>query len=54
MCCPECGSDNLVWSAWIDEHNMYVRDKDFYDCHCEKCMDKVEPISKEEYDNNNT
>jgi len=54
MCCPECGSDELVWSAWVDENNMYIRDGNFGDCRCEKCMDEVTPVDKDEYDNNNT
>ena len=47
MCCPECGSDNLVWSAWVDEYNVYVRSKDFYDCRCDKCNDEVTPKYKD-------
>ncbi len=47
MCCTECGSDDLVWSAWVDEYNVYVRSKDFYDCRCEKCNDEVTPKYKD-------
>jgi|AP82_1055514.scaffolds.fasta_scaffold630662_1 transposase-like protein len=54
MCCPECGSDNLVRSAWVDENNMYIRDKNFSDYRCDNCNDEVTPVDKDEYDNNNT
>jgi len=47
MYCPECGSDNLVWEAWVDEYNMYVRDRGFDSCHCEKCNDEVTPRDKD-------
>ena len=54
MCCPECGGEDLVWSAWVDEYNVYVRDKNFSDCRCDKCETEVEPQYKDEYEHNNT
>ena len=57
MYCPGCGSDNLVWEGWVDEHNMYVRDRAFEyapagktiirHCYCEKCNEEVTPRLKE-------
>ena len=54
MCCPECGDEDLVWSAWVDEHNFYIRSGGFDDCRCDKCETGVTPVEKDEYDNNNT
>jgi hypothetical protein len=24
LCCPECGSEDIVWQAWTDENDKFI------------------------------
>ena len=30
LCCHDCGSDNIAFEAWVDEHNNYLEDGSGY------------------------
>ena len=49
-CCKDCGSDDIMWSAYVDEHDKVV-DLDFTnkDIWCATCNFFSEYISKEKY-----
>ena len=57
LCCPECGSDNIVWQSWTDEHDNYVSggreytDENAVCCNdnCEYINEDINPILKSEY-----
>jgi hypothetical protein len=46
--CPECGSDNLEFEAWVNEHNDIINYGD--QIWCNDCSESVKDIvSKSEY-----
>jgi hypothetical protein len=53
LCCPECGSDNIAFEAWVDEHNNYLEDSRNYtvcgNSDCYFVNDEITPILKSEY-----
>ena len=36
-CCPECGSDDLLFPAWVNEHGSMVKDIPDYFFICQDC-----------------
>ena len=54
LCCPECGSDELIWRAWVDENNNYAGEGDNYaicqNDDCGVCNDVVKPVLKSDGD----
>ena len=53
LCCPECGSDDIAFEAWVDEHNNYLEDGGNYvvcgNSNCEVCNEEIRPILKSEF-----
>ena len=62
LCCPECGSDDIAFEAWVDEHNNYINrsissiileDTGNYvvccNSNCEVCNEEIRPILKSEF-----
>ena len=49
-CCKSCGSDDIMWSAYIDENDNVVDiDTKHTDVWCSSCSLFCEYISKEIY-----
>ena len=49
-CCKDCGSDDIMWSAYIDEHDKVVSvDEGNRDIWCAVCNLFTEYTSKEKY-----
>jgi hypothetical protein len=47
-CCPECGSDDLEFEAWVNEHSDIINYGD--QIWCNDCGESVKDIvSKSEY-----
>ena len=36
-CCPECGSDDILYLAWVDEHGKMVKGYDDPFNVCQSC-----------------
>ena len=53
LCCPDCGSDNIAFEAWVDEHNNYLEDGSGYavcgNSDCGVCNDEIHPILKSNF-----
>ncbi|SVD35588.1 uncharacterized protein METZ01_LOCUS388442 [marine metagenome] len=37
LCCPECGSDDILFLAWVDEHEKMARGYDDPFNYCQSC-----------------
>jgi hypothetical protein len=54
LCCPLCGSDNIVFASFVDEHYNYINCGGGGAVYC-NCIsgisgnDEIEPILKSEY-----
>ena len=52
LCCPHCGSDDLAFEAWVDEHNNFLAEGGGYaSCNNSECVayiTEIHPINKED------
>jgi|TARA_R100001530_G_C4207929_1_gene126571 hypothetical protein len=47
-CCPDCGSDEIEFEAFVDEHHNFIKYGD--QVWCNNCCESIEDIiSKSEY-----
>ena len=54
-CCKDCGSDDIMWSAYIDENDNVVDiDTKHTDVWCDVCELFTDYTSKEKYNDNNS
>lgn len=48
-CCKNCGSDDIMWSAFVDEHDNVMDIKTTTEVWCEDCNLFTDYTSKEKY-----
>ena len=48
-CCKHCGSDDIMWSAYVDEHDIIVDIKSTKEIWCNACELFEEYIPKTTY-----
>jgi len=48
-CCKDCGSDDIMWSAFVDEHDNVMDIKTTTEVWCEDCNLFTDYTSKEKY-----
>ena len=50
LCCPHCGSDDLAFEAWVDEHKNFLSDGVGYalcnNAECECINEEITPVNK--------
>ena len=48
-CCKNCGSDDIMWSAFVDEHDNVMDIKTTTEVWCDVCELFTDYTSKEKY-----